>query len=66
MARLVIVILITLSALGFVLYLLLSKKQKPWDQMTSEEQNRKKVLVAGGLTVFIGGIISALMMSKKK
>lgn len=66
MVRLVIVILITLSALGFVLYLLFSRKQKPWDQMTNEEQNRKKVLVAGGLTVFIGGILSALMMSKKK
>jgi len=66
MARLIIVILISLAALGFVLYLLFSRKQKPWDQMTNDEQNRKKVLVAGGLTVFIAGIISALMMSKKK
>ena len=66
MARLVIVILIILSALGLVLYLLFSRKQKPWDQMTNEEQNRKKVLVAGGLTVFIGGVISALLMQKKK
>jgi len=66
MARLIIVILISLSALGFVLYLLFSRKQKPWDQMSTDEQNRKKVLVAGGLTVFIAGVISAIMMSKKK
>jgi uncharacterized membrane protein YfcA len=66
MARLVIVIVITLAALAFVLYLLFSRKQKPWDQMTDDERNRKKVLVAGGLTVFIAGIISALMMAKKK
>jgi hypothetical protein len=66
MARLIIVILISLSGLGLVLYLLFSKKQKPWDQMTNEEQNRKKVLMAGGLTVFIAGIISAIMIGKKK
>jgi Na+/H+ antiporter NhaD/arsenite permease-like protein len=66
MARLIIVILISLVALGFVLYLLFSRKQKPWDQMSTDEQNRKKVLVAGGLTVFIAGIISAIMMTKKK
>jgi uncharacterized membrane protein YfcA len=66
MVRLVIVIIITLAALAFVLYLLFSKKQKPWDQMTQDEKNRKKVLVAGGLTVFIAGIISAIMLTKKK
>lgn len=66
MTRLVIVIVITLAALAFVLYLLFSRKQKPWDQMSQDERNRKKVLVAGGLTVFIAGIISAIMMTKKK
>jgi len=66
MTRLIILILISASALGLVLYLLFSRKQKPWNQMTNEEQNRKKVLVAGGLTAFIAGIISAIMMSKKK
>jgi Na+/H+ antiporter NhaD/arsenite permease-like protein len=66
MARLIIVILISLAALGFVLYLLFSRKQKPWDQMSTDEQNRKKILVAGGLTVFIAGVISAIMMGKKK
>jgi Na+/H+ antiporter NhaD/arsenite permease-like protein len=66
MARLIIVSLISLSGLGLVLYLLFSKKQKPWDQMTYDEQNRKKALLAGGLTVFIAGLISAIMMSKKK
>lgn len=66
MIRLVIVIVITLAALAFVLYLLFSKKQKPWDQMSQDERNRKKVLVASGLTVFIAGIISAIMMTKKK
>lgn len=66
MIRLVIVIVITLAALAFVLFLLFSKKQKPWDQMSQDERNRKKVLVAGGLTVFIAGIISAIMMTKKK
>lgn len=66
MTRLIIVILISASALGLVLYLLFSRKQKPWDQMSTDEQNRKKVLVAGGLTVFIAGLISAIMMGKKK
>lgn len=66
MIRLIILILISLSGLGVVLYLLLSRKQKPWDHMTSEEQNRKKVMVAGGLTVFIAGLLAALMTGKKK
>lgn len=66
MTRIIILLIISLSALGLVLFLLFNKKQKPWDQMTDEEQNRKKVMMAGGLTVFIAGIISALMLAKKK
>lgn len=66
MTRIIILLIISLSALGLVLFLLFNKKQKPWDQMTDEEQNRKKVMVAGGLTVFIAGIISALLLGKKK
>jgi hypothetical protein len=66
MTRLIVVILISLSGLALVLYLLFSKNQKPWEQMTNDEQNRKKALMAGGLTVFIAGIISAIVMGKKK
>jgi hypothetical protein len=62
----IIVIVITLAALMLVLYLLFSKKQKPWHEMTAYEKNRKKALVAGGLTVFAAGIITALILGKKK
>jgi hypothetical protein len=62
----IILIVISLSALGLVLYLLFSKSQKPWNEMTSEEQKRKKLLVAGGLSVFLAGLITALISRKKQ
>ncbi|MBA4322398.1 MAG: hypothetical protein C0408_06220 [Odoribacter sp.] len=62
----IIVILISLGALSFVLYLLFSKKQKPWNYMTEKEQKRKKIMIASGTTVFLAGIISALLLGKKK
>jgi hypothetical protein len=61
-----IVILISLTALIFVLVLIFSKKQKPWDQMTEKEQKKKKILIASGTTVFLAGIITAFLLGKKK
>lgn len=66
MIRIITLILISVVALGFVLFLLFSKRQKPWDEMTDQEKSRKKLLVAGGTTVFLAGIISALLPGKKK
>jgi hypothetical protein len=66
MIRIIALILISLLALGFVLFLLFSKRQKPWNEMTEQEKNRKKLLVAGGTAVFIAGIISAVLLGKKK
>lgn len=62
----IIAILIALAGLAFVIYLLFGKNQKPWDQMTEDEQKRKKTLVAGGIIVFLAGILSAIFLGRKK
>jgi Na+/H+ antiporter NhaD/arsenite permease-like protein len=62
----IIVIAISLAALSFVIFLLFSKKQKPWNEMTEKEQKKKKIMIASGTTVFLAGIITALLLGKKK
>jgi uncharacterized membrane protein YfcA len=62
----IIAIVFAALALLVVAFLLFSKKQKPWDQMTEEEQNRKKVLVTSGLAVFVAGLLTALLAGKRK
>jgi uncharacterized membrane protein YfcA len=62
----IIAILISLAALSFVLVLLFSRKQKPWNEMTEKEQKKKKIMIASGTTVFLAGIISTLLSGKKK
>ena len=61
-----IAILISLSGLGLVLYLLFSKRQKPWNEMTEKEKKTKKIMIASGTTVFLAGLITALLIGKKK
>jgi uncharacterized membrane protein YfcA len=58
--------LISLTALSLVLYLLFNKRQKPWDEMTEKEQNKKKILIASGTTVFLAGLIATFLSGKKK
>jgi Na+/H+ antiporter NhaD/arsenite permease-like protein len=60
------VICIAFTALAFVLYLLFSKGQKPWNEMTEKEQQKKKVMIISGTMVFLAGIITALFPGKKK
>jgi len=62
------IIAISVAALALLLvaFLIFNRKQKPWNEMTEEEQKRKKVLVAGGLAVFIAGLLTALLAGKKK
>ena len=62
----IIAFLISLAALSFVLVLLFSRKQKPWNEMTEKEQKKKKIMIASGTTVFLAGIIAALLPGKKK
>lgn len=62
----IIAIAVAALALLLVAFLLFSKKQKPWNEMTGEEQQRKNVLVTGGLAVFVAGLITALLAGKKK
>jgi flagellar basal body-associated protein FliL len=62
----IIAIVVALAGLGAVLYLLFSKNQKPWDQMSDEEQRRKKTLVTGGILVFLAGLITAIFLGRKK
>ena len=62
----IIAISISLAALSIVLYLIFSKRQKPWNEMTEEEQKRKKSLVAGGIMVFLSGLLAAIFLGKKK
>jgi len=60
------VICIAFAALIFVLYLLFSKRQKPWNEMTEKEQQKKKVMIVSGTMVFLAGMIAALFLGKKK
>lgn len=62
----IIAIIISLAALVFVLYLLFSKRQKPWAHMTESEKEKKKLMIVSGTTVFLAGIIAALLSGKKK
>lgn len=62
----IIPILVSLAALSFVIALLFSKKQKPWNEMTEKEQKKKKIMIASGTTVFLAGIIASLLPGKKK
>jgi hypothetical protein len=61
----IIVILITLAALIFVI-LLLTKNQKPWNEMTGKEQRKKKIMIASGTSVFLAGLIATFLLGKKK
>ena len=55
-----------MAGLGLVLYLLFSKRQKPWNEMTEMEQRKKKILIASGTTVFLTGLLATLFLGKKK
>jgi uncharacterized membrane protein YfcA len=61
----IITILITISGLILVLYMLFSKSQKPWSEMTQNEKNRKKMVITGGALVFLAGLLSLLSGRKK-
>ncbi|MBK9390990.1 MAG: hypothetical protein IPN68_12625 [Bacteroidetes bacterium] len=62
----IVAIVIALAALGMVLWLMFGKGQKSWDEMSENEQQRKKTLVTGGILVFLGGLMAAIFMGKKK
>ncbi len=62
----IIAIAVAAIALILVVILLFSKSQKPWNEMTNDEQKRKKMLVAGSLGLFIAGLATALLTGKKK
>jgi len=62
----IIAIVVALGAIGMVLYLMLGKGQKSWDEMSDTEQKRKKTLVTGGILVFLAGLLAAIFMGKKK
>ena len=61
-----ITLIISMAGLGLVLYLLFSKRQKPWNEMTEMEQRKKKILIASGTTVFLTGLLASLFLGKKK
>jgi protein-S-isoprenylcysteine O-methyltransferase Ste14 len=62
----IVAIVIALAALGMVLWLMFGKGQKSWDEMSENEQQRKKTLVTGGILVFLAGLMAAIFMGKKK
>jgi len=61
-----IALMVSMAGLGLVLYLLLSKRQKPWNEMTLMEQKKKKILIVSGTTVFLTGLLVSLFPGKKK
>jgi len=66
MAIRIVAIIVALAALGMVLWLIFGKGQKSWDEMSDNEQKRKKTLVTGGILVFLAGLLAAIFMGKKK
>jgi hypothetical protein len=62
----IIAIVVSVAALGVVAFLLFSKGQRPWGQLTEEEKRKKKIMVASGFTVMLAGIITAILAGKKK
>jgi preprotein translocase subunit YajC len=62
----IIAIVISLAALVFILYLLSGKNQKSWNELTTNEQKNKKIALAGGLIVFLTGLITSYIYGKKK
>lgn len=62
----IISIVVALAALGMVLYLVFGKGQKSWNEMTEDEQKRKKTLVTGGIIVFLTALYAAIFLGKKK
>jgi hypothetical protein len=61
-----IALIVSMAGLGLVLYLLFSKRQKPWNEMTESEQKKKKILIASGTTIFLTGLLASLFLGKKK
>lgn len=66
MAIKIIAIVVALASLVMVLYLMLGKGQKSWDEMSDNERRRKKTLVTGGIIVFLSGLLAAIFMGRKK
>lgn len=66
MIRILIPVIISLAALIFVLWLLLNKRQKSWDEMSEPEKKRKKIMIFSGVALFIAGIVAALSLGKKE
>lgn len=66
MALRIVAIIVALAALGMVLWLIFGKGQKSWDEMSDNEQKRKKTIVTGGILVFLTGLLAAIFMGKKK
>lgn len=62
----IIALIVALAALALVLWLLFGKGQKPWNEMSEDEQKKKKMLVTGGILVFLAGILTAIFAGKKK
>ncbi len=62
----IIAIVVALASLVMVLYLMLGKGQKSWDEMSDNERRRKKTLVTGGIIVFLSGLLAAIFMGRKK
>jgi len=66
MAIRIVAIVIALAALGMVLWLMFGKGHKSWDELSENDQQRKKTLVTGGIIVFLAGLMTAIFMGKKK
>jgi Na+/H+ antiporter NhaD/arsenite permease-like protein len=62
----IIAIVVSLAAIAFVLYLLYGKNQKSWNELTVEEQKKKKIAITGGIMVFLAGVITSFIYGKKK
>lgn len=66
MVKVLIPLIIALTALVFVLYIIFNKRQKKWEDMSPEDQKKKKVMIFSGIVVFLTGILTAFFLGRKE
>jgi Na+/H+ antiporter NhaD/arsenite permease-like protein len=65
MVKVIIPLIISLTAIAIVVYLVFSRKHGNWDDMSADEKRKKKLMIFSGIAVFFTAIAAALSFNKK-
>lgn len=65
MVKIIIPLIISLVAITIVQYLVFKRKETRWEDLSSEEKKKKKLMIFSGIAVFLAGIAAALSFNKK-